>query len=146
MTVAQEKRADRDPLVIARAANELAGRWRLAATVAAAESGRRQRDIAAALNVSQPAVAQLLSRARRWPDEWQRTPRQVALECVAGGLSREQPLKELVDWPWTSGHFDDADEPWPEAYVRGTWDQLLDVVREGLLTDADYEYVFNHTT
>jgi hypothetical protein len=28
----------------------------------------------------------------------------------------------------------------------GTWDQLLDVVREGLLTDADYEYVFNHTT
>jgi len=85
MTVAQEKRADRDPLVIARAANELAGRWRLAATVAAAESGRRQRDIAAALNVSQPAVAQLLSRARRWPDEWQRTPRQVALEYVAGG-------------------------------------------------------------
>jgi hypothetical protein len=68
------------------------------------------------------------------------------LEYVAGELSREQLLKELVDWPWTSGRFDDADEPWPEAYVRGTWDQLLDVVREGLLTDADYEYVFNHTT
>ena len=44
----------------------IAGRRRLAAAVAAAESGRRQRDIiAAALNVSQPAVAQLLSRARR---------------------------------------------------------------------------------
>lgn len=144
MTVVQERGADRDPLVIARAATELAGRRRLAAAVTAAESGRTQRDIAAALNVSQPAVAQLLARARRWPEEWERTPRQVTLEYAVGELAHEQMLKELVEWPWTYGYFDDADQPWPEAYMRGSWDALHSAVVGGLITNADYGYVLEH--
>lgn len=149
MTAVKEQHTGRDPLVIARAASELAARRRLAAAVAAAESGRTQRDIGAALEVSQPAVAQMLARARRWPEEWQRTPRQVALEYAAGELGYEQMRKEFLEWPWTTGHLDGPDGPdgeWPEMYVRGSWDELLDAVHEGLVTHEDYEYVFNRTT
>ena len=147
VTAVQDK-VGRDPLVVARAASELAARRRLAAAVAAAEAGRTQRDIAAALEVSQPAVAQMLARARRWPEDWQRTPRQVALEYAAGELAREQLRKELIEWPWTHGHLDGPEGPageWPETYVRGSWDQVLDAVREGLVDEADYEYVFTKT-
>lgn len=148
MTVVQERGAHRDPLVIARAAIELAARRRLAAAVAAADAGRTQRDIAAALNVSQPAIAQLLARARRWPQEWERTPRQIALEYAAGELAPEQMRKEFLEWPWTHGHLDGPDGPdgeWPEMYVRGSWDELLDAVSEHLISDDDYEYVFTKT-
>lgn len=147
MTVMQERGADRDPLVIARAATELAARRRLAAAVAAADAGRTQRDIAGALNVSQPAIAQLLARARRWPEEWQRCPRQVTLEYAVGELTREQLLKELIEWPWTYGHLDGPDGPdgeWPEMCVRGSWDELHSAVSEGLITNADYGYVLEH--
>lgn len=149
MTAVQDRPTARDPLVVARAATELAARRRLSAAVVAAESGRTQRDIAAALNVSQPAVAQMLARARRWPQEWQRTPRQVALEYATGELTREQMRKEFVEWPWTHGHLDGPDGPdgeWPEIYVRGSWDELHSAVGEGLIDHADYEYVFNRTT
>lgn len=148
MTAVQDQHTDRDPLVIARAATELAARRRLAAAVAAADSGRTQRDIAAALNVSQPAIAQMLARARRSPDEWQRTPRQVAMEFAAGELTREQMRKEFIEWPWTHGHLDGPNGPdgeWPEMYVRGSWDELHDAVSEGLITHEDYEYVFTKT-
>lgn len=144
----EERDAHRDPLVIARAATELAARRRLAAAVAAADAGRTQRDIAAALNVTQPAIAQLLARARRWPQEWERTPRQIALEYAAGELTPEQMRKEFVEWPWTHGHLDGPDGPdgeWPEMYVRGSWDELLDAVSEHLISDDDYEHVFTKT-
>lgn len=145
MTAVRQRQADRDPLVAVRAATELAGRRRLAAVVAAAEAGRTQREIGDALNVSQPAVAQMLARARRWPEEWQRTPWQVALEYAAGELTREQMRKEFAGWPWTYGHFEDADQPWPEGYVRGSWDELHDAVSDRLITHDDYEYVYDKT-
>jgi hypothetical protein len=67
--------------------------------VTAAQASQTQRKIGEALNVSQPAVAQMLARARRWPQQWQRTPRKVAREYAAGQFTREQMPREFRAWP-----------------------------------------------
>jgi len=143
MAVVQDRQ---HALVAARAAAELAGRRRLAAAVAAAEVGLPQRAIAEGLQVSQPAVAKMLDRARRWPELWQRTPRQVALEYAAGELSREQMRKELAEWPWTFGRPDGPGGPageWAEEWVPGAWDELVRASMDGLVDDEDYGYVLD---
>lgn len=116
----------------------------MAALVAAAEAGRTQRDIAAALNVTQPRVTQLLARARRRPQSWQRDPRQIGLEYAAGELTHAQMVKELVEWPWTYGHLGDADSAWPEGYMRGSWDELHGLEHDGLISAEDYAYINEH--
>jgi hypothetical protein len=67
----------------------------------------------------------------------------------SGELTHEQMRDEFLKWSWTTGHLDGPDGPdgeWPEMYVRGSWDELLDAVPEGLITHEDYEYAFNRTT
>jgi hypothetical protein len=56
--------------------------------------------------------------------------------------------KEFLGWPWTFGHPDGPEGPageWPEAWVAGSWDELLGAVSDGLVDDEDYEFVFDRT-
>lgn len=106
---------------------------------ALADAGITQRDIAAMVGMSQPEVSRRLKRrelhARR-PG-----PRDVALERLAGDLTSEQMIKKLTEMRLTAGTPGKAGAYDGAASATGTKKQLMEALREGLLTDDEYEAV-----
>jgi hypothetical protein len=132
-----------DPLLVANAAAELAELRRLRAVAEAADAGRTQRDIAARLDISQPAVYKMLVRARHTRGLREQTPWEIVLRYAAGEITRAAALDALAGWPWRPDRVLDPDEPEPEQFVAGDWHELDRAVRSGYLTDDDYDAVLD---
>lgn len=147
MTIEAVDRRRVDPLVTVKAAAELAELRRLRAVVTAAEAGRTQVDIAARLDVSQPAVHKMLVRARHQRDLMTETPWEVALRCAAGEIDHNEMLATFTAWPWTTDQVLDLDtNPLSEAFVRGSWSDLTKALHYGYISREDYQVVFDRTT
>lgn len=130
-----------DPLLIANAAAELAELRRLRAVARAAEAGRTQRDIAATLDMSQPAIYKMLVRARHTRGLHEQTPWEIVLCYAAGETDRAAAIEALAAWPWTPDRVLDPDNPEPQEFIAGDWHDLDRAVRFGYLTDDDYDAV-----
>ncbi len=72
-------------------------------------------------------------------------PWEVALRYAAGELTHAQMIETFTTWPWTHDLFLDDDSPWPEQYVRGTWQDLVRAVDEGYISRQDYALLFERT-
>lgn len=146
MTIEVVDRPSVDPLVMVKAAAELAERRRLRAVLAASQAGRTQTDIAERLNVSQPAVHKMLVRARHSRDLLIETPWEVALRYAAGEIDHDAMLATFTAWPWTSDQVLDLDtDPLSEAFVRGSWSDLTKAVSHGYVSRDDYRVIFERT-
>ena len=147
MTIEAVDRPRVDPLVTVNAAAELAELRRLRAVVTAAAAGRTQADIAARLDVSQPAVHKMLVRARHKRDLMIETPWEVALRYAAGEIDRGEMLATFTAWPWTTDQVLDLDvDPLSEAFIRGSWSDLVKAADRGYISDDDYQVIFDRTT
>jgi len=144
VTVETVERPSVDPLVAVKAAAELAELRRLRAVAAAAAAGRTQVDIADKLGVSQPAVHKMLVRARHTRELFVTQPWEVALRYAAGEIDRDTMLATFLAWPWTVDQVLDlnADNPLSEAFVRGSWSDLVRATRHGYVTLEDYQVIF----
>lgn len=134
-----------DPLMVANAAAELAGLRRLRAVARAAAAGRTQRDIAAALDVSQSAVYKMLVHARHTPGLDETTPWETVLRYAAGEIDHRAALEALAAWPWTADRILDPDATEPAQFVPGDWHDLERAVRARYLTDDDYDAILAYT-
>lgn len=128
-------------MVAANAAAELAQRRKLRAVSEAAGQGRTQREIAAALGVSQAAVNKMLVKARHTRELNIRTPREIALSYAAGEITRPDMINALVAFPHTGTRVLDPDNPLPERIAPGTWGEMELAALDGLITDDDIDAV-----
>ena len=117
-----------------KAVEELAKLRLLREVVKASESGMSRTEIAAALQVTQPVVHRMLKKARRDPNGLQRTAREVALEYAAGEITHETMISELSARDYTHGYALEPHSPVSDAYVRGTWDEVVGAAYSGLIT------------
>lgn len=114
--------------------------------LSASQAGRTQTDIAARLDVSQPAVHKMLVRARHRRDLSAETPWEVALRYAVGEVDHATMLDMFTAWPWTSDQVLDLDtNPLSEAFVRGSWSDLTKAVRYGYVSEDDYQVIFDRT-
>ena len=145
MTVDLVERPGVDPLVAVKAAAELADLRRLRAVLAASQSGRTQTDIADKLGVTQPAVHGMLVRARHARDLFTTQPYEVALRYAVGEIDHDEMLATFSAWPWTSDQLLDTDNPLTEAFIRGSWSDLVRATNRGYVSSDDYRVIFERT-
>ncbi len=103
------------------------------------DAGVPQREIAKAVGISQPEVSR---RLKRRPLRSQAAgPRDVILQRRVGAIDTEEMLRRLtamrltVRAPGKRGAVDGA------ASVTGTAKQLVAALREGMITEAEYEAI-----
>lgn len=108
--------------------------------------GNSQTQIANWLGISQPSVSSALRNAEKvaMPPEGFSgvTPEEIIQRYAVGLINKTQLIDELVNYPYakappTDGHDSLTVDP------RGTWDEVGDAVRRGLIDDDIYELVFN---
>lgn len=127
-----------------RLVEDLASRDVLRAVRSAADLGALQREIAAALRVSQPAVVKMLQRqpadAPSIPAGHSgATPYEVAERYAAGQVSREQMRAELGAWHYAPRQAPDIDEAGVPDLT--TVDALDEALRRGLIDEDDYDAI-----
>lgn len=104
-----------------------------------ADLGASQREIARIVGLSQPEVSRRLK--RRVLATTRLSPREVILRRAAGTIGSQEMLDTLSTMPLTakvpgrSGAYDGA------ATATGTAKQLMAALRDGLLTEDEYEAV-----
>lgn len=108
--------------------------------------GNSQTQIANWLGISQPSVSSALRNAEKvaMPPEGFSgvTPEEIIQRYAVGLINKAQLIDELVTYPYakapaTDGHDSLTVDP------PGTWDEVGDAVRHGLIDDDLYELVFN---
>lgn len=117
-------------------------------TLKAAAGGMTQREMAALLGMSQPAVAKALQRAQGVPavvGEFNAaSPYEVCQRYAAGYIDREELVRQLVEWPYKP-------TPWANEYgeyeesLDGTWEEVGDALRHELIDAATYDEVLMKT-
>ena len=117
-------------------------------TLKAAAGGMTQREMAALLGMSQPAVAKALQRAQAVPavvgDFNAASPYEVCQRYAAGFIDRKELVRQLVEWPYKP-------TPWANEYgeyeesMDGTWQEVVEAADAGLIDDAIYDEVLNKT-
>lgn len=106
----------------------------------AGATGLRQRDLAAALGISQPAVSQLKKSAQRVPETVEgfsgATPGEIAARYAAGEIGREQVINELARWDYPP--VAPPVEPYDDLYVEdaGGWSDVELAYDKGFLDDG----------
>lgn len=118
-------------------------------TLKAAAGGMTQREMAALLGMSQPAVAKALQRAQAVPavvGEFNAaSPYEVCQRYAAGFIDREELVRLLVEWPYKP-------TPWANEYgeyeesLDGTWEEVGDALRHELIDAATYDEVLMKTS
>jgi len=104
-----------------------------------ADLGVPQRDIAEAAGISQAEVSRRLK--RRGLDTERTTPREVILQRDAGVISTRKMIDTLAGMSMTSRTPRKAAGYDSAATVTGTAKQLMAALREGLLSEREYESV-----
>ena len=117
-------------------------------TLKAAAGGMTQREMAALLGMSQPAVAKALQRAQAVPavvGEFNAaSPYEVCQRYAAGFIDRAAVVRQLVEWPYKP-------TPWANEYgeyeesMEGTWQEVVEAADTGLIDDAIYDEVLKTT-
>lgn len=117
-------------------------------TLKAAADGMSQREMAALLGMSQPAVAKALQRAQSVPavvGEFNAaSPYEVCQRYAAGFIDRDELVRQLVAWPYKP-------TPWANEYgeyeesLEGTWEDVGDALRHELIDAATYDEVLSKT-
>lgn len=117
-------------------------------TLKAAAGGMTQREMAALLGMSQPAVAKALQRAQAVPavvGEFNAaSPYEVCQRYAAGFIDRAEVVRQLVAWPYKP-------TPWANEYgeyeesMDGTWQEVVEAADNGLIDDAIYDEVLKRT-
>lgn len=117
-------------------------------TLKAAADGMSQREMAALLGMSQPAVAKALQRAQSVPavvGEFNAaSPYEVCQRYAAGFIDRDELVRQLVAWPYKQ-------TPWANEYgeyeesLEGTWEEVGDALRHELIDAATYDEVLRKT-
>lgn len=117
-------------------------------TLKAAAGGMTQREMAALLGMSQPAVAKALQRAQAVPavvGEFNAaSPYEVCQRYAAGFIDRAEVVRQLVAWPYKP-------TPWANEYgeyeesMDGTWQEVVEAADNGLIDDAIYDEVLKNT-
>src|SRR5699024_7643747 len=117
-------------------------------TLKAAAGGMTQREMAALLGMSQPAVAKALQRAQSVPavvGEFNAaSPYEVCQRYAAGYIGREELVRLLVEWLYKK-------RPWAKEYgeyeesLDGTWEEVGDALRHELIDAATYDEVLMKT-
>lgn len=117
-------------------------------TLKAAADGMSQREMAALLGMSQPAVAKALQRAQSVPavvGEFNAaSPYEVCQRYPAGFIARDELVRQLVAWPYKP-------TPWANEYgeyeesLEGTWEEVGDALRHELIDAATYDEVLRKT-
>lgn len=117
-------------------------------TLKAAAGGMTQREMAALLGMSQPAVAKALQRAQAVPavvGEFNAaSPYEVCQRYAAGFIDREELVRQLVAWPYKP-------TPWANEYgeyeesMDGTWEEVGAALRHELIDAATYDEVLMKT-
>lgn len=107
-----------------------------------------QREMAALLGMSQPAVAKALQRAQAVPavvGEFNAaSPYEVCQRYAAGFIDREELVRLLVEWPYKP-------TPWANEYGEyeesrdGTWQEVGAALRHELIDAATYDEVLMKT-
>lgn len=110
------------------------------------QHGYSQREIAKWLGIAQPSVLSALRTAAKVPmplDGFSgATPYEICQRYAAGFIDRTQLVDELTRFPYVKGGQTDGydslivDPP-------GTWSEVDDAARHGLIEDDLYEEVFN---
>lgn len=110
------------------------------------DAGYTQKQIGEWLGIAQPSVLSALRTAAKVPmplDGFSgATPDEICQRYAGGLISREQLVDELTRFPYAKGGETDGydslivDPP-------GTWSEVSDAVRRGLIEDDVYEEVFN---
>ena len=115
---------------------------------AAAAGGMTQREMAALLGMSQPAVAKALQRAQTVPKvvgEFNAaSPYEVCQRYAAEFIDRAEVVRQLVAWPYKP-------TPWANEYgeyeesLDGTWETVGDALRHELIDETIYDEVLKKT-
>ncbi|MFJ2619553.1 hypothetical protein [Glutamicibacter sp. NPDC087344] len=117
-------------------------------TLKAAAEVMSQREMAALQGMSQPAVAKALQRAQAVPavvgEFNSASPYEVCQRYAAGFIDRAEVVRQLVAWPYKP-------TPWANEYgeyeesLDGTWEEVSDAARYGLIDYAIYDEVLKKT-
>jgi len=110
------------------------------------ERGYSQRDISRWLGIAQPSVLSALRTAAKVAmplDGFSgATPYEICERYAAGFVDRAKLVDELVRFPYVKGgHTDGCDSLIVDP--PGTWSEVSDARRRGLIEDDVYEEVFN---
>lgn len=95
------------------------------------QSGKSQREIAVILQTTQPRVGRLLRGAQTLGEN--PTPEELILRATVDGTSRWRLVRKLCAFEYTYSRRNGAGP--------GTWDQVNEAHRLGLLDDDEYETV-----
>lgn len=108
--------------------------------------GYSQRDIARWVGITQPSVLSALRTAAKVPMPLEgfsgATPYEICQRYAAGFIDRAQLVDELTRFPYEKeGHTDGYDSLIVDP--PGTWSEVSDARRRGLIEDGIYEEVFS---
>lgn len=110
------------------------------------QQGRSQREIAKWLGIAQPSVLSALRTAAKVTmplDGFSgATPYEICQRYAAGFLDRTQLVDELTRFPYVKGGQTDGHDSLL-VDPPGTWSEVSDAIRRGLIEDGIYEEVFN---
>jgi DNA-binding MarR family transcriptional regulator len=99
--------------------------------------GCTQREVAEILDTTQPRVHRML-RALEARGTIERTPEEIILRARVGELGREELVEDLRRLTYT---FAKVAPKGSDGVISGTWDQVRQAARSGLLTKDEFERV-----
>ncbi|WP_252189633.1 MULTISPECIES: winged helix-turn-helix domain-containing protein [unclassified Rhodococcus (in: high G+C Gram-positive bacteria)] len=111
----------------------------------AQNEGFTLRQIADLLEISATQVHRLAQRVLQQPGDLERSPQEVIYQRSAGVITDDEMMDTLVHWTYTYGYVPtDGDQP-VDAYAKGSWDEVRRAYRRGLLTDDEWDVLFDST-
>ena len=102
-------------------------------------AGMTQREVADSLHRPQTHVFRQLQQIDADPSAIAMTPRELYDHYRAGGIDRRRLLALLAAYPYERGSFPAESRDW--GYVAGSYDQLVQLAAEGLLSDDELDVV-----
>ncbi|MDI9940651.1 winged helix-turn-helix domain-containing protein [Rhodococcus sp. IEGM 1351] len=111
----------------------------------AQDEGYTLREIADLLEISATQVHRLAQRVLQQPDELAETPQEVIYQRSAGVITDAEMLDRLVHWNYTFGYVPTEGGQPMDAYAKGSWDDIRRAYRRGLLSEDEWEVLFDCT-
>lgn len=129
--------------IMANAARRRLGRTEMYRLIqAGAEQEMSQRKIADAAEISQTEVVRILNRLRERPSLIDRSPSEVVNERLAGKITSQQMVDELLNWDYTFGKVPVVDGYELDAYDPGTWDEVESAYHRKLISENEFREIF----
>lgn len=106
----------------------------------ASEQGMSQRKIGVALGLSQTQIHRILRKVESHSEVLETSPNEIIWQAETGRITRTAMLKALKEFEHTAGeHAPDGQD----GYLAGTWDQVRRAFFRGLLSENEFESLFN---